>query len=137
MALTLNAVTSFANRAVLNVLSRIWDVGASLPFDVTYISSDTYGNKYMYPGMLVAFNSDKTKYVPWNASGSYGTYSTYLEGILHNFYDATWQEQIVAPATRCAAVVDNCYVYGGTVGDIPMTARDAKSIQGVQIQWDE
>lgn len=136
MALTLNAVTSFANRAVLTVVSRVWDVGASLPFDGTYVGADTYGNEYIYPGMLVAFNSDKTKYVPWSAAGSYGTYSSYLEGVLHNFYDTTWQDQIVAPATRCAAVTSNCYVYGGTIGDIPMTARTASSIQGVQIQWD-
>ena len=136
-ALTISAVQEYANRAVLTVLSRIWDVGISLPFDSTYLTADSYGNKFMFPGMLVAFNSEKTKYVPWNSAGSYGTYSAYLEGILYVPYDASFQEQVVAPATRCAAVVDNCYVYGGTMGDIPMAARTAQSIQGVQIQWDE
>jgi hypothetical protein len=137
MALTISAVQTFKNRAVLDVLSRMWDVGASLPFDRSYIESTTYGDRFQYPGMLVAFNADKSKYVPWNASGSYGTYSSYLEGILYALYDHTFQEQVVAPATRAAAIVANCYVYGGTIGDIPMTARSATSISGVQIQWDE
>jgi len=136
-ALTFNAVQTFENRAVLTVLSKLWDAGISLPFDSTYLSAGTYGEKYMYPGLLVAFNATKTKYVPWNESASYGSYSSYLEGLLYIFQDFTFQEQIVAPATRCAAVVENCYVYGGSVGDIPMAARTAQSIQGVQIQWDE
>lgn len=137
MPLQISAVQTFKNRAVLNVLSKLWDVGMSLPFDRSYIAADTYGNRFQYPGMLVAFNADKTKYVPWNASGSYGTYSTYLEGILYTLYEHTFQEQVVAPATRCAAVVANCYVFGGNIGEVPLAARNATSIQGVQIQWDE
>jgi len=136
-ATTFNVVQTFQNRAVLDVLSRLWDVGISLAFDSTYLTADSYGNKWLYPGMLVAFNSEKTKYVPWNSSSSYGSYSAYLEGILYVLQDFSFQEQIVAPATRCAAIVDHCYVYGGTMGDIPMAARTAQSIQGVQIQWDE
>lgn len=136
-ATILSAVQTFQNRAVLDVLSRLWDVGWSLPFDSTYLSADSYGNNFLYPGLLVAFNSEKTKYVPWNASASYGTYSAYLEGILYTLYDFSFQEQVVAPATRCAAIVDNCWIYGGTMGDIPLAARQAASIQGVHIQWDE
>lgn len=136
-ALTLSAVQTFQNRAVLSVLSRLWDVGISLPFDSTYLVADSYGNKFLYPGLLVAFNATKTKYVPFNASSSYGAYSAYLEGIIYDLYDFSFQDQVVAPATRCAAVVDNCYIYGGTIGDISLAARTAQSIQGVQIQWDE
>ena len=136
-ALTINAVQTFQNRAVLNVVSKVWDVGASLPFDSSYLSADTYGNVFLYPGLLVAFNADKTKYVPWNASSSYGAYSAYLEGIIYTFYDFTGQEQVVAPATRCAVVVENAEVYGSAVGTVPMAARTAASIQGVQIQWDD
>lgn len=137
MALEFRVDQIFRNRAVLEVLSHLWDVGASLPFDRSYIAADTYGNRFQYPGMLVAFNSDKTKYVPWNASASYGTYSSYLEGIIYALYDHTFQEQVVAPATRAAAIVANCYVFGGTIGEVPMTARTASSISGVQLQWDE
>ena len=136
-ALTLNAVQTFQNRAVLNVVSRVWDVGASLPFDSTYLTADSYGNKFLYPGLLVAFNATKTKYVPWNENSSYGAYSAYLEGIIYTFYDFTGQEQVVAPATRCAVVVENTQVYGSAIGTVPMAARTASSIQGVQIQWDD
>jgi hypothetical protein len=136
-ALTINAVQTFQNRAVLGVVSKVWDVGQSLPFDSTYLSADSYGNKYLYPGLLVAFNADLTKYVPWNANSSYGAYSAYLEGIIYTFYDFTAQDQVVAPATRCAVVVENAEVYGGTFGEVPMAARTASSIQGVQIQWDD
>lgn len=137
MTLQISAVQTFKNRAVLDVIAHLWDIGASLPFDRSYISANTYGDRFQYPGMLVSFNADKTKYVPWSAAASYGTYSSYLEGILYTLYEHTFQEQVVAPATRAAVVVANCYVYGGTLGDIPMTARSATSITGVQIQWDE
>lgn len=136
-ALTINAVQTFQNRAILTVVSKVWDIGRSLPFDSTYLPEDSYGNIYLYPGMLVAFNADQTKYVPWNEAGSYGVYSAYLEGLVHLFYTHTHQEQIIAPATRAAAIVDNCQVYGGTLGEVPMAARNAQSIQGVQFQWDE
>lgn len=137
MTLQISAVQMFKNRAVLEVISHLWDVGASLPFDRSYLGANTYGDVFQYPGMLVAFNADKSKYVPWNASASYGTYSSYLEGIIYALYNHTFQEQVVAPATRAAAIVGNCYVYGGTIGEVPMTARSASSISGVQIQWDE
>lgn len=135
--LTISAVSEYENRAVLTVLSKLRNVGRSLPFDSTYLAADSYGNKLLYPGLLVAFNAAQTKYVPHNINGSYGTYSSYLEGIIYTMYDFTFEEQIVAPANDCVAVSENCYIYGGTFGSIPLATRWAHSIQGTNIQWDE
>jgi len=120
----------------LEVLSKLWDVGRSLPFDSTYLSADTYGNIFLYPGMLVSFNEAGNKYIPFHASGSYGSYSAYLEGIIYTMYEFTFEEQIVAPASRCAAVTGRCYEYGGSIGDISAEAKLAQSLAGTHIQWD-
>jgi len=137
MPLTFDAISTIEQKAVHRVVSHIWDVNRSLPFDSSYLTADSYGNKYLYPGMLVSFNEDKDMYVPFSAAGSYGSYSSYLEGILYFLYDFTYQDQIVAPASRCAAVEHYCYVYGGTMGDIPEEAKSGvASLSGVFIQWD-
>jgi hypothetical protein len=137
-ALTMDAITTIANRAVVTAMSKVREVGKSLPFDSTYLTADSYGHKLLYPGLLVSFNSDKTKYIPYNENGSYGTYSTYLEGIIHSLMDFTYQTQIVAPATQGIAIEENCYVYGSAVGTIPLAAKGSavQSLSGVFIQWD-
>ncbi len=136
MTLTMNAVQSFGNRAVLSVLSHLWDVGKSLPIAQSYFSPDSYGNRYIYPGLIVCEDPSTYMYVPANESGSYGAYSfyTYASGILYTMYDTTFETQIVAPATRASAVEKFCYVLGGTLGVVP---DDVKSAQGMKlIQWD-
>jgi len=135
MALTMNAVTEIGNRAVLQVLSRLWDVGASLPFDRTYVPENSYGERFLYPGMIVGKNDDQSKYVPYGTGASYGAYSAYACGVIYTMYDFTYEEQIVAPATRAAAIESLCYVYGsGTLGSIPDAVKDATGMK--LIQWD-
>jgi hypothetical protein len=136
MALTINAVTEIGNRAVLQVLSRLWDVGPSLPFDRTYVPANSYGERFLYPGMIVGRNCDQSKYVPYSTGGaSYGAYSSYAVGIIYILYDFTYEEQIVAPATRAAAIEAHCYVYGsGTLGSIPDAVKTATGMK--LIQWD-
>lgn len=136
-ALTMNAIQTIDQRAVLNPIIRTWDVNRSLPFDSTYLAADSYGNKFLYPGLLVAFNSTLTMYVPYNENGSYGTYSTYLEGVVPSLKDFTYQDQIIAPVSRAAVKEEHCYVYGGSLGDIPAGAKqNMSSLSGVFIQWD-
>jgi hypothetical protein len=136
MAITQNAVRSFGNRAVLSVLSHLWDVGKSLPMPQSYFAPDSYGNRFIYPGLIVCEDPVNEVYVPANESGSYGVYSyfTYAAGVLYTLYDTSFETQIVAPATRAAVVEQFCYVLGGTLGTV---SADIKSAQGMKlIQWD-
>ena len=137
MALTVNAVTSFQNRAVLNVVNHVWDVGKSLPFQASYLVADSYGSKYLYPGMIVSEDETNGWYVPANVASSYGAYSgfTYACGVIYTEYDCTFENQIVAPATRAAVIEANCYIHGVDVGTaIPDAVKSAIGMK--LIQWD-
>lgn len=134
MGLTMNAVTSIGNRAVLDVLSRLWDVGRSLPFDRSYVPADSYGNRFLYPGLIVGMNDDESLYVPYNVASSYGAYSSYARGILYTLYDFTFEAQIVAPATRAAAVEQYCWIFGSAMGTITDAVKEAVGMK--LIQWD-
>lgn len=135
MAITINAVRTYKNRAVLNVIKELWDIGKSLPFDSTYLVADSYGNKFLYPGMVVAYkDTNEDEYVPYNASASYGTSSDAPVGIAYTMYDCTFEKQVIAPASRAAVVEANCYVFGGAVGTI---ASAVKTAAGMKLfQWD-
>lgn len=135
MAITINAVRTYKNRAVLNVIKELWDIGKSLPFDSTYLTADSYGNKFLWPGMVVAYkDSSVDEYVPYNSGASYGTSSNAPVGLIYTMYDCTFEKQVVAPASRAAVVEANCYVFGGTLGTI---ASGIKTADGMKlIQWD-
>jgi len=135
MAITVSAVQTFGHRAILSVIKEVWDVGASLPFDSSYLVADSYGNKFLYPGMILAWkDANADEYVPYNAAGSYGSYSTYPCGVLYTFHDCTFQKQIVAPATRAAVIEAYCYVFGGSLGVISDTVKEHYDMR--LIQWD-
>lgn len=135
MTVSYDAVQSFGHRSVHSIVKELWDVGASLPFDSSYLVADSYGNKYLYPGMVVAWkDTNEDEYVPYSAAGSYGTYSTYPAGIMYTFHDCTFQKQFVAPATRAAVVQAYCYVFGGTLGVISDTIKEHYDMR--LIQWD-
>ena len=138
MTLTINAQHSYSQRAILRVVRKVWDRGKSLPFDQTYTPADTYGNRYLYPGMVVAKNSDETMYVPWSSTSSYGSYSTYACGIIDDLFDCTFESQIVSPATRCVALAAHCYVYGTAMGTIPDAVKQATghNFEMRLVQWE-
>lgn len=138
MTVTMAVQKIFNQRAVLRVVSKVYNRGKSLFFDQTYVAANTYGERILYPGMLVAFSSDKTQYVPWSAASSYGTYSSYFAGILDDLFDFTFESQVVAPATRAVAIEEHCYVYGGAVGTVPAAIKQAtgNNFEGRLIEWD-
>lgn len=135
MTVTINATRTYKNRAVLNVIKELWDVGKSLFFDSTYLVADSYGNKWIYPGMVVAYkDTNEDEYVPYNASSSYGASSNLPVGVLYTMYDCTFEKQVVAPATRAAVVEANCYIFGGAVGTITSAVKTAAGMK--LFQWD-
>jgi len=123
---------AYGNRAVLTCVKHVWDVGKSLPFNASYLAEDEYGQKFLYPGMIVAYNDDETMYVPYNEDGSYGELSSYPVGVNYVLYDCTFRDQIIAPATRAAVIEAHCFVYGGSLGDISDEVKEALRL----IQWD-
>jgi hypothetical protein len=91
----------------------------------TYIATDTYQNRFVYPGMIVALDSDSGKYVPYNASASYGTGSDTAIGVLHEFYDMTYDDRIVEPVWHGILIEDHCYIYVGAVGTVTSAVKTA------------
>jgi hypothetical protein len=134
MTVTINAQKYQTQRAILRVVSKVWDVGRSLPMSQSYFAPDAYGNRYLYPGLIVGYNDDKTEYVPVDSAGSYGVYATYTyaAGIIADFFDFTYQDQIVAPATRAAFVEQYVYLYGEDLGTVPDEVKAALHLS----QWD-
>lgn len=94
-------------------------------FDSSYIVANSYGEKFMYAGMIVAVDTDTEKYVPWNAGGSYGTGSATAAGVLPELWDCTYGDQGIAPAWHCKVREQYCYVYGGALGTIPAAVKTA------------
>lgn len=129
---TINAIQSISHKPVLKVLTKIWEVGKSYFFDNTYAPPGTYGERYVYPGMLLALNTSTSKYVPYSESASYGAGSDDCVGILPILLDSTFQEQLVAPAIHGIAIEQYCYVYGGALGTVPAAAKANVPL----IEWD-
>jgi len=138
MALTYDVVTEYTHRGVLRAVYEVETRGRSLPFDKQYVAPDTYGNRYLWPGMIVAMNSTRSMWVPWSAAGSYGAYSTYAMGIVDDMFDGTMQYPILAPAVHCRAIEAHCYVYGSAVGTIPAAVKEASghNFEMRLVQWD-
>lgn len=130
---TFNVVDTFGSRAVPNVVSKLWDVGESARFDASYLVPDSYGQKFLYPGMIVAYkNTNKNEYVPYSPTASYGPLSSYPVGVNYMLYDCSFRSPIIAPATRAALIEALCFVFGGAVGQISTAVKDALKL----IQWD-
>lgn len=129
---TLSAVQSISHRPVLKVLSKIWEVGKSYFFDSSYAPAGTYGEKYVYPGLLLAYNSATKMYVPYSETASYGTGSDDCVGVLPHILDCTMQPQMIAPAIHGLAIEQYCYVFGGALGTIPAAAKSNVPL----IEWE-
>jgi len=91
--------------------------------DATYIAADVYQNKFVYPGMIMARDNSTSYYVPYSASASYGTYSDTAVGVLHEFYDLTYDSRIVEPVWHGVLIESKCFVYGGPLGTVPAAVK--------------
>jgi len=124
--------TERTHRQVYDVLrDNHFSVHKSRVFDSSYIAADTYQNKYLYPGMILAKDSSTNKYVPYNAAASYGTGSNTAVGVLVDFWDMTYGDKIVAPVWHAAVREDYCFVYGGALGTVPAAVKTALD----DIEW--
>lgn len=126
----MNAVVTKDNRAVLTVIaSAVKERKEGKFFNGSYIPANDNGDKYVYPGMILA--SSGSYYVPYNVSASYGTGSDTAVGILNEFWDVTLFNRMISPVTEGTFYEKYCYEFGGTFGSIRAAVKTSLS----HIQW--
>jgi len=109
------------HRAVLEVLGdpSHWMTGESRVLQVvSSVPLDDDAQRFMYPGMIIAENSDGTYYVPFNASAAYGTGSDTAVGVLREFWNCTLGDPIIEPIIHGKVIEAHCFALGGAVGTV-------------------
>lgn len=104
--------------------SRDFDAG-------TYIADDSYSEKWVYAGIIVALDSTSSKYVPYSVGASYGTGSDTAVGVLHETYEMTYDDRLVAPVWHGVCIESRCFIYGGAVGTVSNAVKSALD----DIEW--
>ncbi len=91
--------------------------------DSSYFATDASGNKYAYPGLVLAKDTATNKYVPYSSTTSYGTGSNTAVGVLDRVMDVSLGDEAIAPIYHGALVEAYCFVYGGALGTISGTVK--------------
>ena len=128
-------ITGFAREEILAVkVTFVGEMRAlANAFDSSHIlESGLDGQKYVYPGMIVAQDTTTYKYVPYNSSAAYGTGSDTAVGILDEMLELTNGDQACTPVVHGQFIEAHCRVYGLTRGVISSTIKThLKDIQWV------
>ncbi len=126
--------TTFTRMIHLEVLaSPHFDTYESRFFERTYVPEDTNGERFLYAGMVIALNHATQKFVPYNATASYGAGSDVPVMVNTEPYDMTFGEKVITGVFHAMLVEANCYLYGGARGTIPAAVKAATAL--TQIQW--
>jgi len=106
---------------------------SSRPFYSSYIAANTYNEKYIYPGMIVAVSyiSGCYYYVPYSAAASYGTDSDTAVGLLWHVHDLTYGDKMITPAWHAIAIEEKCFIYGGALGTVSAAVKTSLD----DIEW--
>lgn len=124
--------TTRKHRQPLNVLrDNHISILESRFFDASYIAANSYQEKWVYAGVVVAEDTDSGKFVPYSVGASYGTGSDTPVGVLHETWDMTYDEYMVAPVWHGVFVESHCYIYGGALGTISAAVKTALT----NIKW--
>lgn len=93
-------------------------------FDSSVILANTRtGQKYVYPGLIMAQRSDTYKYVPYNSGASYGAGSDTAIGILDELLEVTEGDQACSPVFHGIFIEAHCRVFGLPRGQISATIK--------------
>lgn len=118
--------TTRRHRQVLQVLrDNHFSKRESRMFDRSYIADNDYDERFIYPGLIVGLDEVSSYYVPYSYTASYSSYSDTAVGVLHEFYDLTYDTRIVEPVWHGVLIESKCYVYGGDFGDVPDAVKTA------------
>lgn len=110
----------------IQVPGGLFDFRLSNWLDASYFVAGVDGQKTVYPGLIIAQNTSTYKWVPYNASASYGPGSdgtNSLIGILTTFEDVTLGDQAVAPLYHGKVIERHCYVHGQALDSITSTIK--------------
>lgn len=114
------STTPTTHRAVLEVLAdgHFMRKGSRTLLAEDYIMKDADGNRYLYPGLIIAEDTAGTYYLVFSDSTSYGTNSDVAVGVLREFHNATLGDPIIDPIVHGKLIEAHCYEYEGTFGTI-------------------
>jgi len=125
-------ITSKSRRSILEVKQgHLFDRLISNFFDSTYAGEDSTGQKYVYPGLVVARDTDTNKFVPYSSGASYGTGSNTAVGVLDEFLDVTMGDEAITPVYLGKLIEAHVYVYGVAVGTVSGAVKTALA----RIEW--
>lgn len=100
-------------------------------FDSSVILADgRTGQKYVYPGLIMAQRSDTYKYVPYSSGASYGAGSDTAIGILDELLEVTEGDQACSPVYHGHFIEAHCRVFGLARGVISSTIKTHLSLIG-------
>lgn len=92
-----------------------------------FVAGDN-GQKEVMPGLIVARNTSTYKWVPYNASASYGPGSdgtNSVLGVMDTFEDVSWGDQAIAPVFHGKVIERHCYVFGQPLDSVTSTVKTA------------
>lgn len=114
--------------AILGVGDNFVSRRASNFLDSTYFVAGENGQKEVWPGLVVAQNTDTKKWVPYNVSASYGPGSDGTDsvlGIMDTFEDVSLGDQAIAPIFHGKVIARHCYVFGGDLDTVTAAVKTA------------
>ena len=120
--------------AILGVGDNFVSRRGSNWLDSSYFVAGDNGQKEVYPGLIVAKNTSTYKWVPYNASASYGPGSdgtNSVLGVLDTFEDVSWGDQAVAPVFHGKVIERHCYVFGQDLDSVTAAVKSALA----DIEW--
>lgn len=126
MANIINQGTRRSFLAILGVGDNFVSRRASNWLDSTYFVAGTNGQKEVYPGLIVAKNTTSYKWVPYNASASYGPGSdgtNSVLGVMDTFEDVSWGDQAIAPIFHGKVIARHCYVFGSDLDSVSAAVK--------------
>jgi hypothetical protein len=111
--------------AILGVGDNLISRRGSNFLDSSYFVAGSNGQKEVYPGLIVAQDTDTMKWVPYSATASYGTGSDTAKGVMDTFEDVTWGDQTIAPIFHGKVIARHCYVFGEDLDSVSNAVKTA------------
>lgn len=128
MANILNTDQRRSFLAILGVGDSLVSRRASSWLDSSYFVAGANGQKEVFPGLIVAKNTESYKWVPYNVSASYGPGSdgtNSVVGVMDTFEDVSWGDQAIAPVFHGKVIERHCYVFGQELDSVTAAVKTA------------
>lgn len=114
--------------AILGVGDNLISRRNSNWLEATYFTAGDNGQKYVWPGLIVAKNTSTYKWVPFSAAASYGPGSdgtNSVVGVMDEFVDVTWGDVAIAPIFHGKVIARHCYIFGSDLDSVSAAVKTA------------